>query len=816
MSARAGGPGARRLTQSTAVAAAGACALGGLLLLSAALIGGKVLSPGDQILFAPPFSSLRPLWLTRPSNIGLADLTYLIEPHLSFSRAAIRSGQLPLWNPALGAGRPLGAQQGGPLFPTSWLAYVLPFWSSLGWIAWCKLVIAGTGMALLARAQGLGRPAAVLAAVMFAFSTVFVAFLGHGHTNVFALAPWMLIAVDRIAGHGRLGDAALLALLLGAASFSGHPESFALGALLAYAYLAWLLIAGRRARTLTGLEVRRRAALAGAAGALACAIGALMLLPFFELLGQSFRISRAGGGLPDSLRELGVGLAFPELWGRADKVIFQTGAHSASALFPVRPYLGALAPLLIAAGLTRRPGSRQGFFVTVAIATLLALLDTPLHAALGHVPGVSLINLVELMWPLTLALAMLAAFGLDLVLRAEPPARRRALWVMASIAGAAAILALVTRTQALAELDEGLGQLVALTRTEKSPDVARIASITRWVLIASLAGALAWWLTRRGRPRALGAVLVAITAFDLIAIDYGYQPVVARSLADPPATPTLALARSSGPQWRVAGIAGALAPDLAERYGVADARVEDLPELERYTRLFTRLGGASAPAYGETFLTQVGPQQAKLLDLLSVRWLFYYDRIPVPAGMREVSAAPRDRLLEHPAAFPRARVVYGAQPAAGLGAALSAVAGASAGQLRDTVVIEGLPAAGAWRTRAAAGAPPASTPATIGRATNTRVEISADAVGAGWLVLSDNYYPGWSATVDGRPAAIRPADAAFRVVAVGPGHHRVVFSYEPATVDVGGTVTLAGIVVALGVILLPRIPRRRAVRALDS
>ena len=73
-----------------------------------------------------------------------------------------------------------------------------------------------------------------------------------------------------------------------------------------------------------------------------------------------------------------------------------------------------------------------------------------------------------------------------------------------------------------------------------------------------------------------------------------------------------------------------------------------------------------------------------------------------------------------------------------------------------------------------------------------RVEVEVDARTPAYLVLADTFDPGWSATLDGRPAPIRPAFAAFRAVFVEPGPHRVVFTYEPAGFRVGLVVTVAG------------------------
>lgn len=75
---------------------------------------------------------------------------------------------------------------------------------------------------------------------------------------------------------------------------------------------------------------------------------------------------------------------------------------------------------------------------------------------------------------------------------------------------------------------------------------------------------------------------------------------------------------------------------------------------------------------------------------------------------------------------------------------------------------------------------------------------------AGYLVLADTYVPGWRATVDGVAKPIRYADYAFRAVVVPPGTHEVIFRYAPSTVRIGLGLSSLGIVVALGLALLPR------------
>src|SRR5207245_9800362 len=56
---------------------------------------------------------------------------------------------------------------------------------------------------------------------------------------------------------------------------------------------------------------------------------------------------------------------------------------------------------------------------------------------------------------------------------------------------------------------------------------------------------------------------------------------------------------------------------------------------------------------------------------------------------------------------------------------------------------------------------------------------ATDDAQGGILVLSDQWYPGWTATVDGRPAPILRVDLALRGVELGPGGHTVEFRYQP-------------------------------------
>ena len=66
------------------------------------------------------------------------------------------------------------------------------------------------------------------------------------------------------------------------------------------------------------------------------------------------------------------------------------------------------------------------------------------------------------------------------------------------------------------------------------------------------------------------------------------------------------------------------------------------------------------------------------------------------------------------------------------------------------------------------------------------------------LVLSELAYPGWHATLDGRPVPILRADGILRAVLVDSGVHEVTMIFRPVTVYLGAVVSLVTILLVLG------------------
>jgi uncharacterized membrane protein YfhO len=63
-------------------------------------------------------------------------------------------------------------------------------------------------------------------------------------------------------------------------------------------------------------------------------------------------------------------------------------------------------------------------------------------------------------------------------------------------------------------------------------------------------------------------------------------------------------------------------------------------------------------------------------------------------------------------------------------------------------------------------------------------------------VVSDTWFPGWKAEVDGAGVRLWRANHAFRAVAVPAGDHRVAFRFRPRSMLLGAVVSAIALVVA--------------------
>jgi hypothetical protein len=207
---------------------------------------------------------------------------------------------------------------------------------------------------------------------------------------------------------------------------------------------------------------------------------------------------------------------------------------------------------------------------------------------------------------------------------------------------------------------------------------------------------------------------------------------------------------------------------------------------------------------GSDFYTIFWPQvtSSPFLDIASVQ--YFVLRADAP-DLSRIAATAGGAVYLNPHALPRARLVNGVTVVPDQAQALSWLreAGKSGAHASDTVLLGQAVVEAAPGEMASLG-PPSSLPAraALSSVVFTRDEpdqvlLSVETPSPALLILSDTYYPGWQATIDGVHTKIHPTNLLFRGVIVPAGRHAVGFEYRPATLWVGLLLSVLGLACVL-------------------
>jgi hypothetical protein len=176
-----------------------------------------------------------------PRPVG-NDLTFLFLPHhLSIARVVAQYGHVPLWDPRGFGGRPLvGNPQAGMFYPPVWAVWWSGSASSLGWLTIGHLFWGSLGVYVLMRSAAQGRWAATVAAAVYQASPFLMAQTFEGHyPHVWAACwyPWAFWCYGQ-ARAGRVRGLLFLPLVLALTYLAGHPQEWLL---LVISLSAWCL-----------------------------------------------------------------------------------------------------------------------------------------------------------------------------------------------------------------------------------------------------------------------------------------------------------------------------------------------------------------------------------------------------------------------------------------------------------------------------------------------------------------------------------------------------------------------------------------------
>lgn len=731
-----------------------------------------------------------------------------------------QTGRFPQWDPLLFGGLPFVDGMHGDIFypPSLALFFMEPraFW---GWKMVLHVLLAGVLCYLWLRTLELRRGPALFGGLVFMMGADLVSLVypgGDGKLFVSALAPLGFLLTERAVRHRRPSDFALFALGITLVVLTSHMQLayFTVwGVSLYFLFRLWQ-VKREHGATAAG----RAFAMFVVAGVLGVGAAAAQFVPPLQYLrewshradrtleaeaGQGYEYSTTYALHPEEIASLVV----PEFVGH-DVQSAEPGSHAywGRNEFKINSEYAGLVPLLLIPILFigRREG-RAWFFAALAALSLLYALgaNTPLFRLFYMIPGVNLFRAPSLIIFLYgLSVATLGAMALQRMLDARSTGDGRftlALWIGAGVLGVLALLQSAgTVTNLWLEIFD-----VPLQRHEVMQATVSRISAGFWIafLIAVMVAG-AWHVFASGiiNRRMLVGVLCAIAFLDLYRADRPFiegavftgamQQRAQATLFSPDETIRFLQERqASGEVFRaydVSRLAGAVVyghNDLAA-HGIEQLTGHHGNEIGRYREL---VGGDDG--------LNVVRSEFRLLDLTNTAYVIAPGRLDpaqVP-GLEEVFAGSRSIVYRRSSALPRAWLVGRVEVVSdenATGRLLSAEFDA-----RNTVLLPD-PLPGSIRIEP----DPEGTVEWVERVYDDvllRVNTDRPAL----LVLSDNFYPAWHATVDGEPVPVLRANYTFRAVPVPAGTHEVRFTYHSDVLAASAAVS-AGLLALLLLIAL--------------
>jgi len=720
-----------------------------------------------------------------------------------------RTGAVPQWNPFLFGGLPFVAAGHGEIFyPTAMLRWFMPVQTAMNFQIFVHLVLAGWFMHRFILALGGVWGAALGAGVAYELTGIMASMVSPGHDGkmmVTALAPLIFLGLLRAIRDNRASGYGIVALVSGLGLISPHFQMMYYLFVAAGLWTLYLLFLHPERHP----AVRWPVALAAASAAviLGLFISGVQVFPFYEYIPWS----------PRALAGPSRGWEYATSWSMPPLELFTTvlpefngvlqGYWGQNSFKMHTEYLGATAVIL--AILAWGPAERRrllgalgvigGLFLLVAFAAY-----TPFYRVWYEVmPFMKSVRAAGMAFYLpAFVVCTMAGLGLDRVLRGEVSSRR-----ILTAAGALAALGLLGVVGVLQAVAESLASPERLPAAMANADALRAGAL-RLLVVSAAAGAVFWAAQSRRLVGAVAAgvaaVLLTADAWSIDRLFVSYKPPAEISFRGDALTRRMQETPLPYRVWQPAGVysgLGVYPPSWLMAYRIPTLLGYHGNELRTFDDL---LGGKNE------WNNQVNPG---LWDLFGVRYLVLNQPQEIPGFTRILGPEPtmlggEGYLYEADAPPPYVRVMAGALklPEADLAATaadprfpvtdvvlLSDTTTATVAPIGDTI-----PAPSAAAARMLEWEP--------GR---IRVALDGSDSRQTYLVAAENWYPDWTASVDGNPVPVLRAQNSVLSIQLPPGAREAEFRYVSRHHSRFKWVSILATIAACLLLIVPGIRERR-------
>lgn len=667
--------------------------------------------------------------------------------------------QLPLWNPYSFSGYPLLANfQSAVFYPFNIFFFVMPFPLAWTFLILLQPLLAGLFLYWYLRSLRLQRTASILGSIAFAFSGFSVAWLEWGILmQTFLWVPLVFLAADKLLQKWNTKWAIIFFFAQAAMIFAGHIQILFYGLCMIYAYL--FLRFWQKAKQQNGNIIKNYLCVCFPfflVGIVIFTVTAVQWLPTLQLILHSARsvdqnyLTTPGWFIP--WQNLAQFLA-PDFFGNPTTLNYW-GVWNYGEFIG---YIG-LVPLFFALfALIARRDKKTYFFGTICLLGFLFALPTPLAKIpfLLRIPFLSTSQPTRLISVIDVSLAILTALGLDAFLKQKT--KISAGFVMGILTIGFVLLWLI-----VLKFPFGI--------TPANLVIAKHNLFFPTIIFACMSIVLLPFIfTKKYMSQKIQLVLLSlllfIAIFDSLRFADKFTPFTSQNYIYPQTTTISFLQKNMGDYRFMTTDSQILAPNISDVYHLQSIEGYDPLYLQNYGEFIAAMQrnkpDISSP-FGFNRIITPHTFESPFINLLGVKYVLSLTPI-TNKNFQKVFQEEQTLVYQNKKVLPRTFFVDRIISANAAQDAITMLFANQTNLSHIAIVQQGK------NLQVAKGS------AQIVSYLANKVIIQTTNAHAGFLVLTDIYYPTWHAYVDNKETAIYVTDFTFRGIFVPSGKHTIVF-----------------------------------------
>ncbi len=752
------------------------------LLFFNPIFKGNIPFPGDLLIgeYTPynsyPFKGYAPG--AYPNKGQNFDVIRIIYPAKFFSIQTLKAGQIPLWNPHIFSGNPhLASLQSGTFYPMNVLFFILPF--SLAWTVYIIVqpILAAFFTYLFLKRIKLSRFASILGSIAFAFSSFSVVWMEYGNLNhSYLWLPLLLFLIVSILKNPSVFKYILFIFALTSSTLAGYIQFSIYVYFFSFAFLLFYIFTNENEGKI------RKIGFFVVLYIVSVLLSSIQLFPTIELFLQS---TRSAYSTSDFLKLLIPSFHFltfiiPDFFGNpASRNYWLNGTYIERVT-----YIGIIPAFFAFYSLISKANKMVWFFAASSFVLLLIVFDTFISRALYslYVPPILSTGVPSrIIFLFTFSASVLAAFGLS---NFQNKFILKKIFIVSTFF--TFIFAFIWAITFF-----GFNNFFPNAPVEAAQIAKRNLIVPSGMLFTFLFGLVGYYIFTKQR-RMVVAFFIFVTIVELFYFFKKITPFAPLDTIYPTTSVMNQIRRIQGID-RVWGYgSGYISTNLQVMEGIYGSDGYDALHLKRYGE-FLLLSNSSmkSPHRSEAELKSgFGIEDLKgdfsrkrVIDLLGIKYILNKttnsnspDTLTFPENdYKLVWNDEKWQIYENKQSVKRAyfasRVIVEKDNDKILKLLLD-----KNFNPKNTAIIE---------ENISLNSESASGTAKVISYTPNKIEISTQTTGNSLLVLTDNYYSGWKAMIDGVEAKIYRTNYAFRGVMVPEGKHTVKFLYESKSFNLG-------------------------------